>query len=81
MVYLSQIEATHVTEFISASGINDSLRLENFYLHDIKAQTLKAGKISFCKNFNMTEVTLNTADRHPIISENNSYSNIHPTIN
>ena len=80
-VYLSQIEATHVTEFISASGINASLRLENFYLHDIKAQTLKAGKISFCKNFNMTEVTLSTADRRPIISENNLYSSIHPTIN
>lgn len=43
-VYLSDVKAENVNEFISASGWNDSLRLENFYLHAIKATTNSPGK-------------------------------------
>mgnify|MGYP007007512676 CR=1 FL=1 len=42
-VYVSKVKAENVDEFISASGWNDSLRLENFYLYAIEAQTDKPG--------------------------------------
>lgn len=70
-VYLSEVKATNVKEFISASGWNESLRLENFYLYDIEAQAGEAGKISFTDNFNMEKIDLVVADNSRIKSENN----------
>ena len=62
-VYVSKVKAENVDEFISASGWNDSLRLENFYLYAIEAQTDKPGKICYTKNFNLSEITLKTEER------------------
>lgn len=76
-VYLSHVKATNVREFISASGWNDSLRLENFYLYAIEAQANKAGQIRFSRNFNLAEVMLETKDNTTIVSENNDQCNIH----
>lgn len=76
-VYFSHIKATNVQEFISASGWNDTLRLENFYLHAINAQTKQAGKIRFTRNFNLTEVSLNVKDGSRIKSEENDNINMH----
>lgn len=76
-VYLSEIKATNVQEFISASGWNDTLRLENFYLYNIEAQANKPGKIRFTRNFNLTNVTLNVKDKGAIKLEENEQSNIH----
>ena len=75
-VYLSNVKATRVQEFISASGWNDSLRLENFYLYAIEAQTKVPGKIRFTKNFNLSKVTLNAEDKNAIKLEDNKQSNI-----
>lgn len=76
-VYLSHVKATNVKEFISASGWNDTLRLEDFYLYAVKAQTLRAGQIKFSRNFNFTEVILNVQDGKPIASEDNDQCNIY----
>ena len=76
-VYLSHVKADNVTKFISASGWNDSLRLENFYLHAIEAKAQKAGMIQFSRNFNLTDIKLNIKDGKPITSDNNNDSNIH----
>lgn len=76
-VYLSHVKATNVREFISASGWNDTLRLENFYLYAIEAQAQKAGRIRYSRNFNLAEIMLDTKDNATIISENNDKCNIH----
>ena len=70
-IYLSHVKASNVREFISASGWNDTLRLENFYLHAMEVTAQKAGKIRFSRNFNLTEITLKTKDNTSIASENN----------
>ena len=66
----------NVDEFISASGWNDSLRLENFYLYAIEAQTDKPGKICYTKNFNLSEITLKTEEKNVIELKENEQSNI-----
>lgn len=76
-VYLSHIKATNVREFISASGWNDTLRLENFFLYAIEAQAQKAGRIRYSRNFNLAEIMLDTKDKTTIVSENNDKCNIH----
>lgn len=76
-VYLSHVKATNVKEFISASGWNDTLRLENFYLYAIDAQTDRIGKIRYTKNFNLSETTLNIKNKETIKLEENEESNIH----
>lgn len=76
-VYLSHIKATNVREFISASGWNDTLRLENFFLYAIEAQAQKAGKIRYSKNFNLAEIMLDTKDNTTIVSEHNDKCSIH----
>ncbi|WP_294546503.1 glycoside hydrolase family 28 protein [uncultured Bacteroides sp.] len=76
-VYLSHIKATNVREFISASGWNDTLRLENFFLYAIEAQAQKAGRIRYSRNFNLAEIMLDTKDNATIVSENNDKCNIH----
>lgn len=76
-IHMSQVKATDVEEFIHASGWNDSLRLENFYLHDIEAQAERAGMISLTRNFNLTKTKLDIQDEQPINLEKNIQSNIH----
>ena len=76
-VYLSDVKAENVNEFISASGWNDSLRLENFYLHAIKATTNSLGKICYTRNFNLSGITLDVKDRDAIELKENEQSNIH----
>lgn len=76
-VYMSHVKASNVKEFISASGWNDSLRLENFYLYAIEAQVDRPGKIRYTRNFNLTETTLNIKEEVTIKLEENEESNIH----
>ena len=76
-IYLSQVKAENVDEFISASGWNDTLRLENFYLYGIEAQTNKPGKICYTRNFNLSEITLDVKDKDAIVLKENEQSNIH----
>ena len=75
-IYLSQVKATNVQEFISISGTSDSLRLENFYLHAIEAQAQKAGMIRFTRNFNATEIKLAVPEPRSMLLEENEQSNI-----
>lgn len=76
-IYLSEVKAENVNEFISASGWNDTLRLENFYLYAIEATAKKPGKICYTRNFNVSEVTLNVEDKNAIELKENELSNIH----
>ena len=54
-----------------------TLRLENFYLYGIEAQTNKPGKICYTKNFNLSEITLDVKDKDAIELKENEQSNIH----
>ena len=76
-VYLSHVRATNVKEFISASGWNDTLRLENFYLYAIEAEADKAGKIRYTHNFNLANIQLDIEDQSKILLEENRQSSIH----
>ena len=75
-IHLSQVQVSNAQEFISASGENDTLRLEDFYLYDIEAQVRKAGRISLTRHFNATKIKLDTQDAQPIELEQNEASNI-----
>ena len=67
---------SNAQEFISASGENDTLCLEDFYLYDIEALVCKAGRISLTRHFNATKIKLDTQDAQPIELEQNEASNI-----
>lgn len=70
-VYLANVKATHADQFISASGWNDSLRLENFQLYHIEAEVKKAGKIVLTKGFSLKDIKLKTEDKNKITIEDN----------
>lgn len=71
-VYLANVKATHVTQFITASGWNESLQLEDFGLYNIAADAEKAGTISYTKRFTLKDIRLNTPGNEPIQMENNT---------
>jgi len=74
-VYLSNVEAKGAKQFISASGWNDNLKLENFYLYNIKAEVQNAGNINFTDNFNLNNILLKVALNNKIELKDNT--NIH----
>lgn len=71
-VYLANVKATHVQQFISASGWNEALKLEDFGLYNIQADVEKAGKIAFTKRFNLKDIELNMPGNDRILLENNT---------
>lgn len=75
-VYLSHIKASNVQKFVAASGWNDALRLENFYLYNIEAQTGQAGKIMYAKNFHASNIRLNVSNKDSVLLNHNEQCNI-----
>jgi Endopolygalacturonase len=77
-VYFWNVKAKNSKQFITAIGWNKKLRLENFYLSNIKADVGNAGKITFTNNFNLRNIRLKVADKSKIeLKENiNLKSNI-----
>lgn len=72
-IFLANVEATNVKQFISASGWNDSLRLDNFQLYNMDVQAEKAGKVVYTDNFIMKNIRLHTSDGSEIaFKENNN---------
>lgn len=70
-VYLANVKGVGVGQFITASGWNDSLRLENFQLNNIEAEVQKAGKVNLTEDFKLKNIRLKTADGNPIELEDN----------
>ncbi|KAA6351721.1 Exo-poly-alpha-D-galacturonosidase [termite gut metagenome] len=70
-VYLSDVKATNATQFISAAGWNDSLRLENFALYNLDVEAQKAGNVVFTNRMNMKNIVLKIVDKSEITLENN----------
>lgn len=62
--------------FITASGWNDSLRIENFYLFNIRAQVKTAGKIVYGKKVRLSEIYLEVEDKSQVRQEYNIDSKI-----
>ncbi|NDV82148.1 glycoside hydrolase family 28 protein [Bacteroides sp. 51] len=71
-VYLSNVKATGGGQFITASGWNDSLRLENFQLYNIDAEVQKAGQVDLTDSFILKEIKLKIADKNQIDFKNNN---------
>lgn len=72
-IYMSNVKATHVqSQFISASGWNDSLRLENFNFYNIKTSALKAGRISYTDRFSLKHIYLKTVNKDELVLKDNS---------
>lgn len=61
-IYLSDVKAVNTQTFISASGWDESLPLENFYLFDIDAKVDSAGKVIFTDGFRMKSIKLKVKD-------------------
>lgn len=70
-VYLSHVKASDVNKFVEASGWNDTLRLENFHLHNIEAQAGRAGEIKYAKNFYASDIRLNVDSKDSILLNHN----------
>lgn len=60
-VYLANVKAAGAGQFITASGWNDSLRLENFQINGIEAEVHKAGKIALTEGFRLKNIRLKVA--------------------
>ncbi len=75
-VCLSQVEVSNGQECISASGRDDSLRLENFCLYGIRAQVREAGRIRYTKNFKWQESVLEIPQGRILTLEHNENSDI-----
>jgi len=71
-VYLSNVKAQNAKMFISASGWNDSLKLENFHLYNIKANVAEAGKITFTDHFYLNKIHLKVANKSKIEFKKNT---------
>lgn len=71
-VYLSNVKAQNAKQFISASGWNDKLRLENFYLNNIKAKVEGAGNISFTDHFSIKNIKLKVSDKSKVVLKENT---------
>lgn len=71
-VYLANVKATGAGQFITASGWNDTLRLENFQLYNIDAEVQKAGTVDLTNNFTFKEIRLKTTDKSEVEFKNNN---------
>lgn len=80
-IFLSQVKATAVKQFISASGWNEKLRLQDFYLSQVEATAEKAGRIRFTENFHINQVQLTTLDGSQVELEENNAANIQISYN
>ena len=70
-VYFSHVRAKRSKCFITASGWNDSLRIENFYLFNIRAQVKTAGKIVYGKKVRLSKNYLEKEDKRQVKQEYN----------
>ncbi len=75
-VYFSNIQADRAKRFITASGWNEELRIENFYLSNINASVESAGKIAYSKNFRLKDIHLTVEDKTKVQEEDNIDSRI-----
>lgn len=75
-IFLSQVKATGVKQFISASGWNEQLRLQDFYLSQIEAVAEKAGRVRFTDNFHIEQTQLMTQDGSEVTLEENTNFNV-----
>ena len=75
-VYFSHVRAKRSKCFITASGWNDSLRIENFYLFNMRAQVKTAGKIVYGKKVRLSEIYLEVEDKSQVRQEYNIDSKI-----
>ncbi len=71
-VYLANVKATNAVQFISASGWNDSLKLDNFAVYNLDVTAQKAGIVAFTHNFKIKGVKLKIADKSKITFKDNS---------
>ncbi|MDL2243380.1 glycoside hydrolase family 28 protein [Bacteroidales bacterium OttesenSCG-928-J19] len=71
-IYLSNINARNVGQFISAAGWNEELKLINFNLYNIYAECEKAGKIIYTDGFSMRNTQLKIKDKEKILLRDNT---------
>lgn len=65
-VYMANVKAVNVQQFILTSGTNDSLRLENFGLYNMDIEAIRAGKIAFSDGFSLKEIKLKTIENRKL---------------
>ncbi|MDL2309630.1 glycoside hydrolase family 28 protein [Parabacteroides sp. OttesenSCG-928-B22] len=70
-VYLRNIKATGVKEFISAAGWDDALRLKDFELSNMEVSCENAGKVIFSENFKLDNITLHVNSGEKILFRDN----------
>jgi polygalacturonase len=69
-IYLSNIKSTNTGTLISASGWNESLKIEDIGVYNIVADAKSGGRIRFSDNFRLKNVRLKTDNK--MILENNT---------
>ncbi|NDW11404.1 glycoside hydrolase family 28 protein [Bacteroides sp. 214] len=71
-VYMSNVTATNIREFISAAGRDDSLRLINMELKDITVSCEKSGKVVFTDQFALKNIKLHSNSNDKILFRDNT---------
>lgn len=71
-VYLANVKADNVTEFIRAAGWSDSLRLEQFGLFHLEVKAGKGGDVRLTDRFSLKKIKLETTGRSEVSFENNT---------
>jgi hypothetical protein len=69
-IYMSNVRSTNTGTLISASGWNESLKIEDIGIYNIIADAKSGGHIRFSDNFQLKNIQLKTSDK--IIFENNT---------
>ncbi|MDL2241699.1 glycoside hydrolase family 28 protein [Bacteroidales bacterium OttesenSCG-928-L03] len=71
-IYMSDVIARNVGQFISAAGWNEELKLLNFNLYNVYAECEKAGKIIYTDDFSMKNTQLRIKDKERILLRDNT---------
>jgi polygalacturonase len=69
-IYMSNVKSTNTGTFISTSGWNESLKIEDIGIHNVVADVKFGGRIKFSDNFHLKNIRLKTDQK--IILENNT---------
>lgn len=75
-IWLSNVVAKNISNFISASGWSDELPLQHFHLNKIKAEVDKAGEIKLTEDFVIKNVHLKVKENKEVTLIDNKNAQI-----
>jgi len=75
-IYLSDVKSTNTGTLISASGWNESLKIEDIAVNNIVADAQKGGRVKLSDNFRLKNIHLTTSEEIEFENNTNLYEDI-----